>query len=228
MSRLSKARGNMYEWVTHVWNPLDGRCPHRCPYCYVQDMGERLPAVREHYTGKLRLDIPFPVLGDGKTIFVGHMNDLYAEEVPLSFIESICGFCCTFDNSYVFQTKNPARVFMNQRFLPGSVRIGTTAETNRPVLGRAPQVPERLRAIRCLRDAGEAAFVTIEPVMDFDVVPFAEMLIDANPCFVNIGADSKASALVEPPAEKIVELIRRLGTVGIEVRCKRNLGRITP
>ena len=30
MSRLGKSKGDMYEWVTHVWNPLDGKCPHGC------------------------------------------------------------------------------------------------------------------------------------------------------------------------------------------------------
>ena len=25
----------MYEFITHTWNPILGKCPHDCKYCYV-------------------------------------------------------------------------------------------------------------------------------------------------------------------------------------------------
>lgn len=25
---LNKAKGNMYEFITHTWNPIKGKCPH--------------------------------------------------------------------------------------------------------------------------------------------------------------------------------------------------------
>ena len=31
---LNVAKGNMYEFVTHTWNPIKGICPHGCKYCY--------------------------------------------------------------------------------------------------------------------------------------------------------------------------------------------------
>lgn len=30
---LNKQKGLMYEWVTHTWNPIRGKCPHDCSYC---------------------------------------------------------------------------------------------------------------------------------------------------------------------------------------------------
>lgn len=227
MSGLTKAKGNMYEWVTHVWNPIDGKCPHACPYCYVQDMAKRFPAVKQHYSGPLRLAKPFPNLGEGKTIFVGHMTDLFCDDIPDAWILEVLQRCFEDTrNSYIFQTKNPERACEFQVNFPMSVRIGTTTETNRTVPGNAPQVHQRLDAMRLLRQRGETTFVTIEPVLDFDPHPFATILINANPCFVNIGADSHGTGLAEPPEWKIEELITRLKAVGIQVNCKRNLVRI--
>jgi DNA repair photolyase len=33
---LNKSTGNLYEFVTHSWNPIQGKCPHDCSYCYVE------------------------------------------------------------------------------------------------------------------------------------------------------------------------------------------------
>jgi hypothetical protein len=46
-------------------------------------------------------------------------------------------------------------------------------------------------------------FVTIEPVMDFDKENMAELLRNANPDFINIGADTGHHNLPEPDAEKL-------------------------
>lgn len=33
---LNKSKGNMYPWVTYTWNPIKGKCPHECRYCYMK------------------------------------------------------------------------------------------------------------------------------------------------------------------------------------------------
>ena len=33
---LNKQTGNMYPFVTHTWNPIRGKCPHDCLYCYMK------------------------------------------------------------------------------------------------------------------------------------------------------------------------------------------------
>jgi hypothetical protein len=62
--------------------------------------------------------------------------------------------------------------------------------------------------------------------MDFDLKPFVELIKGASPTFVNIGADSKKSKLLEPSKEKILALIEELTISGIEVRQKSNLKRL--
>jgi len=68
--------------------------------------------------------------------------------------------------------------------------------------------------------------VTAEPLLDFDVGDFFEMIVKAEPEFVWIGYNSKPSAvkLPEPALEKVAELISLLKGSGIEVRAKNLRG----
>jgi hypothetical protein len=69
-------------------------------------------------------------------------------------------------------------------------------------------------------------FLTLEPLLNFDLEILVVWIILAKPDFVNIGADSKGNGLYEPEAEKIVALIKAIRGEGIEVREKRNLERL--
>ena len=73
----------------------------------------------------------------------------------------------------------------------------------------------------------EHKFITIEPIMAFDLPEFITMIRYRNPRQVNIGADSnpKRNKLPEPPKEKILELIARLETFTKVVQ-KKNLKRL--
>ena len=102
MSKLCKSNGNMYEWVTNMWSPIVG-CPHQCSYCYVKNEYRDLPETSE-------IDLPFPNLGEGKVIFVGHLCDMWAETVKDSDILDILAHCMKYpENQYMFQTKNPEK-----------------------------------------------------------------------------------------------------------------------
>lgn len=39
---IKESKGNMYEFVTHTWNPIKGKCSHGCTYCYMKKMCSRL------------------------------------------------------------------------------------------------------------------------------------------------------------------------------------------
>jgi len=68
-------------------------------------------------------------------------------------------------------------------------------------------------------------FLTLEPILNFDLDEFVLMIKDINPSFINIGADSKNNHLNEPSKEKVLELIKELEKF-TEVRIKSNLNRI--
>jgi len=236
---LKKAHGNMYEWVTHMHSHLAGECSHECSYCYVVNPRSGRP---ERYCGPLRIvEDEFKVnYGEGKTIFIEHMNDMLAADVPDEFVQRILAHCCMWPhNTYVFQTKNPARyqqrlyaetkmyegVYRPKLVFPPNCILGTTIETNRKIPEKISKAPDPFLRVSNMVTCKK--FVTIEPVMDFDVETFASMIGQIKPDFINLGADSKNRGLPEPTIEKIEELTRVLkDTYGIELREKYNLKRL--
>lgn len=240
---LKVATGNMYSWVTHTHTHLGGECPHKCVYCYVQSMAERFPAMKKRYSGPLRLLADeFKVKYDEKTcrknggkypatIFMEHCNDLLSfteqDSVKDDDIRAIIGHCLTFpDNTYVFQSKNPLR--FKDFVWPKNSIFGTTIETNRTFSGKIISfAPTPLsRFVGLLELDQPRKFVTIEPVLDFDVDILAGWIAEINPEFLNLGADSKNHHLPEPTVEKIHQLVAKLKEYGIELREKHNLQRL--
>jgi protein gp37 len=218
MSGLSVSRGNMYDWVTHVWSPLVG-CPHQCSYCYVRSNRREQPASVTVKEG-------WPPLGRDRTIFVGHLCDMFAEAVPGEVIETILAWCRRFPNHYVFQSKNPQR-FRCFDLMPEHSMFGTTIETNRQdVLDRLSKAPSVFQRAVGLLHIKSPKFLTIEPILDFDADPLVDLIATADPDFVNIGADSKRHGLPEPSRSKVMHLVDLLQEKGIAVRKKINLERL--
>lgn len=223
---LKKAMGNMYEWVDFTHNHLGGECSHKCSYCYVDNPIYGRP---ERYRGPVRLiDKEFrESYGSMNTVFIENCNDLFAENVPIEFIERIVGHTCRWPESrYVWQTKNPERYLTADVLFPPRSLFGATIETNREIpqgISRAPSPGKRADAMFKI---SKPKFITIEPVLDFDVGVLLGWIRTIRPEFVNIGADSKGHGLPEPPFEKVERLIDGLEKGKIEVREKRNLWRL--
>ena len=223
---------NMYDWVGPRRNFIGGTCPHQCKYCSVKSL-MRFPNVKKRYTGKIRLlkeEFKKP-LHSSKPIFVGSCFDMFAGVVPYKLIaESLAHICfVSKQNKYMFQSKNPGRFTEFSHAFPWNIILGTTVETNRVDydcdFSVAPMVNERFTAMRSLKKSGMTTFITIEPIMDFDVIDFAKELLYCRPNVINIGADSKRHNLPEPSWEKVQALIAELKKF-TEVRCKSNLERL--
>jgi DNA repair photolyase len=207
---LKKSNGNMYEWAK-TWNPLGGQCPHGCAYCSTNALKKRYEAVRNKYSGPLKLFFDSPPLTD-KIVFVCGQHDLFADSIPELWIANILRRCKTKDNTYLFQTKNPARIKQFAPLFPEKSIICTTIETNRRYeqMGLAPVTEERARAMNEHYLAGFKTQVTIEPIFQFDLNEMVTLIRQCNPSSVNIGADSKGNHLPEPSKEKILALIDEL------------------
>lgn len=217
---IHKSRGNMYSWVSHVWNPFRG-CLHGCSYCYLK-VGTGSVPKPELFDDRLKAN-----LGTGKAIFVGSAGDLFGSWVPRSWIMEVLAHCRKFDNTYLFQTKNPRKFSEFLYFMPEKRILGTTIESNRSgllgIISKAPSPTERALSMAGLPGLKE---VTIEPVIDFDVTQMFSLIKKADPKFVAIGADSKGHNLPEPNKEKIERLIELIKVEGIEVKIKSNLSRL--
>jgi DNA repair photolyase len=222
---LKESVGNMYPWVTHTHTHLGGECSHKCKYCYVDNPIHGRP---ERYQGKVRLiEREFNVdYGEGKVIFIENCNDLFAADVPDSFIERIIDHCWDYPkNTYVLQTKNPERYLEWEGFDKKMWILGCTIETNRviPDIGTAPTPEKRMEA---MVKVNARKFITIEPVLDFDTDILAKWIADIKPEFLNLGADSKNHGLKEPSVKKVHNLVAKLKEYGIELREKHNLARL--
>ena len=219
---LNRQKGNMYPWVTHTWNPIKGRCPHECAYCYMKRYWDRLK--EPHLDEKSLKDN----LGEGNIIFVGSSIDMWADEIPDEWILRVLQHCLKYPNTYLFQSKNPRRflhfISEYEDFIPRNVIWGTTIETNRDLqsISKAPSPYQRYSMMIWIK---RKTMISIEPIMDFDLNTMVEWIYSIRPLFVSIGADSKGNNLPEPPSYKIKALIDKLEKI-TEVRIKKNLGRL--
>lgn len=218
----------MYPWA-YTYNPIGGHCYHECRYCYVP--GKLVKRGLKKYLGepflvekelKVKLVIP-----EGYVVFVCSCYDLFGYWVPAEWIRRILTHCREFpETTFLFQTKNPARFLKFINEFPPKTILGTTIESNRPYPNTRAVTPEaRFMGMMAPELFKFRRMVSIEPIMDFDMVVMVKMILGLKPEFVSIGADSGKNNLVEPSTEKIGELIRNIEKF-TEVRVKFNLQRL--
>lgn len=213
----------MYNWVTKTRGYIGGQCPFHCTFCYVEDL-KRFPNVKERYTGEIRLlekELEKNE-GSGHTIFVQDCSDLFAGDVPTEFIQQVIEHCNKYDNTYLFQTKNPKR-FTEFKFPVKSI-LGISLESNRDY-GLTKSPTPRTRVVDFYEIKHPRKMCNIEPICDFDLDVMVNWIKQINPEFVSIGADSKHHGLEEPSKDKVNRLIEELEKV-TKVMIKSNLGRL--
>ena len=221
---------NMYEWITRKRNFVGGQCPYQCSYCSTNSFKKRFPNANKKYSGELRL-IEKELEkneGCGRVIFIQNCSDLFAKGVKSEWIERILEHCRKFDNTYLFQTKNPQRYLeIGLDNFPHNSLFGTTLESNRfyEKISKAPTPIERAEWMELLGEKRKK-IITIEPILQFDLIPFVVMIKAIKPKWVNIGADSKGHNLPEPSSQDIKNLIEELEEF-TEVKIKDNLKRLT-
>jgi len=184
--------------------------------CYMKRWGKLNPVRFDEK--ELKTD-----LGQGNFIFVGSSCDMFAEDIPEEWIIKTLEHCSKFDqNKYLFQTKNPRAI---RRILPTESRVCVTLETDRwlpEIMRNSPNPVDRVEQMRLIR---HPLYITVEPIMDFDLYTFVDMIRECGPAQVNVGADSGKNNLPEPPKWKILDLIAELEKF-TTVKQKSNLKRL--
>ena len=204
---LNKQKGNMYDWVTHTWNPIRGKCLHNCRYCYMHRYWKMMKNSEIRLDEKdLKID-----LGKHNHIFVGSSTDMFAQNVPFKWINAVMRKTYAHPlNEYVFQTKNPLR-FKDFTFGTDNMTIGITMESDIVHFPRKyVPPPGYMASVFASVKKINVKFVTIEPIMEFNSKRFLELIKQIKPSWVNIGADSGHNKLPEPSSAKINSLIRNL------------------
>ena len=211
----------------YTWNPIRGKCPHACSYCYMKRWDRVL--------GPLRLEKKALAdsLGSGRTIFVGSSTDMWAHAVSAGWIRQVLRKCCEHDNTYIFQSKNPDHFSHLLPYLAGDIDfppktiLGTTLESNRDYdrSGDVPGIWARIAGLTNKRLDRFEKMVSIEPIMAFDFDEFLGAIKQIKSEFVSIGADRKGHNLMEPTAYELKELIAALSPI-TEIKLKGNLDRL--
>lgn len=219
---LNKSKGNMYDFVTHTWNTVKGECFHDCSYCYMKRWGKLNPVRFDEK--ELKTD-----LGEGNFIFIGSSCDMWAENINPKWIIETLIQCEKFNNNgYLLQTKNP-KAFSDYAVSIAPLNkfaLCITLESNIFYPGLMKNSPTPInRVIEFSKIPVKEKYITIEPIMDFDLLEFTEIIKQCNPIQVNIGADSGNNNLPEPSKEKLLQLIDGLNEF-TTIHNKSNLKRL--
>ena len=209
----------MFPFITKTWNPLGGKCQHQCVYCW--SMGEK--GLVNQYNMEKYHGNPFLVekelhrkFSKDDFVFVQDMSDLFADNVPMKLILRIFEVVTNqLDTKFLFLTKNPKRYWsiirkIGEGHFPPNAILGTTIETNLKTanISLAPQPNDRLNA---LMDMPFTKFVSIEPILKFDLNEFENSLANI-PCLesVAVGYDNYGYKLPEPTLAQTLQLIEKL------------------
>jgi DNA repair photolyase len=217
---LNKSKGNMFDFITHTWNPIKGACFHDCAYCYMKRWKTLKPA---HFDiSELKTN-----LGEGNFIFIGSSIDIFADNIENAWLMNTFTKANWYDNKYLLQTKNPFNYHGYFDFIyPKKYILSTTIESNRIMgeMNKSPAPKSRALAMKNLPEEYRR-MVTIEPIMYFDLKPMLNLILSFNPEQVNIEADSGNNGLWEPSAKETRRLIEGLEKY-TKVILKPNLSRI--
>lgn len=198
------------KWKT--WNPVIG-CLHRCSYCWAKRFAlERLSNTEKYKDGFA------PKLAENELnkrfrnqfVFVSDMGDLFGEWVPKEWILKVIDAAMQSPSSdFLFLTKNPSRYKEFVHLCRNNIVLGATIETNRSNdFSEAPPVAEKAKAMIDLKYSRK--YISIEPIMDFDLEIFAKWIEDIAPIHVAVGYDNWNNHLPEPSLSNTRQLVERL------------------
>jgi len=160
----------------------------------------------------------------GEFIFVAYMGDIsFADNQDISAILSIIRLYP--ETSFLLQTKDPACFNRWRLTIPNNVYLGTTIETNRNYAkSKAPSPSARFLDLRDYPHPHK--FLSIEPIMDFDLPTLVGWMEILQPEIIEVGADNYHNNLPEPSPEKLEHLIRYLRDICPTVIEKDGLERL--
>ena len=122
---------NPIGWTDYTWNPVKGKCPVACPYCYARRIYDRF-----HYNPTIRMDekelqAPFK-LKEPSRIFVGSTIELFGNWVSDKWRYDILQVVkANPQHTFQFLTRFPNS--MNCWIFPKNCWCGVTVENEREI-----------------------------------------------------------------------------------------------
>jgi len=203
--------GRMFKSITRTWNVFKG-CRFNCTYCSARGLALHRLSKSPRYADGFRPGLVEQELRrtfkPGEFIFVAYMGDIaFATSGEVGrILDRIEQFP---DTRFLFCSKSPRCYSLWGRRIPDNVVLGTTIETNRDHgLSLAPSPLVRFSWLTAICHSHK--FVSIEPVMDFDIDHMLNWLITIRPEIIEVGADNYHNRLPEPQPEQLEGLLAAL------------------
>jgi len=151
------------EWTEATWNPVTGcsKVSPGCAHCYAETFAERFRGVAGHpyergFDLQLRperLEQPL-TWTEPRMIFVNSMSDLFHEDIPDKFIESVLGVMAKADwHTFQILTKRSERLAQLAPRLswPDNVWMGVSVENQRWTcrIDDLRKVPAKVHFLSC-------------------------------------------------------------------------------
>lgn len=222
----------MFPFITETYNPIGGICPYNCVYCWAKDLIKRYGHRKysgKYYLVKGALKKKFKA---GSFVFLCDMLDLFADNVPSEIISQVLEIIRDNPESkFLLETKNPKRYFEFLDDFPSNVVLGVTIESTDDLYPEtkskyktykdtsvSPTPWTRIMYMLELRKMTELDFfVSVEPILSFNVFWFVAVFKLLRPWAVAVGYDNYKHFLPEPKLEETEELIKKLEKTGVRV-----------
>jgi len=202
-------------WADYTVNPITGRCPNNCWYCYANRIYDRFK-----WNPKIRLCLErleeIKKLKKPSRIFIGSTHDLFGDWILKKWIAWIVDFAFTErqrGHTYFFLTKNPLR-YAKDKF-PDNCWAGVT-HTGEPTNGCSTN-GKLFSEITIGWEHQPHCFLSCEPLLGdaVEIPSKCEWLI--------IGAMTGHGKKYQPKREWIENLVERAEAGNIPIYMKENL-----
>ena len=198
-----------------TWNPHPG-CEFECTYCYgprtyARSKCPKCRAFKPHLDHvEYRLKQTFQ---KSKTYFVESLGD--PSFIPPEIFQQIIDHLAEFqDTRFMLQSKNP--IYFRDFKFSKNIWLGTTFETNydnlAEIYSKAPVPSTRANGLWLVKHEQQKTeiYITIEPVLAFDLLKMLEIVRFLNPVEIYIGRDNHGNKLPEPSEQDLMYLVREL------------------
>ena len=207
-----------------TWNLFTG-CNFHCTYCWARKLAKGI--LKKSYPNGFiptthcdRFNRRFK---PNDFVFVSAMGDIaFAPTIVEGHIIATANKYP--DTKFLLCSKDPT-VFRKIKFHLPNIYLGTTLETNKNYrLTKAPPPFERYKVMRYLIHPHK--FLSIEPIMDFNLLLFVDWIKLIKPEIIEVGADNYHNNLPEPNSAKVNALLSYLKQICPTVIEKEGLERM--
>lgn len=217
----------MFKSIDQTWNVFVG-CLFDCTYCNARRLAltrlKHNPRYKDGFKPHLVESELKRTFQPGQFIFVAYMGDISFATYPdmVVIFNRIIHFP---ETRFLIQSKDPGRFHRWNFTIPPNVYLGTTIETNRySTFSKAPPPLNRYREFASYPHPHK--FLSIEPIMDFDLDDLVRWVGNIKPDIIEVGADNYHNRLPEPPWEKVEKLLANLRNICPNVIEKDGLERL--